>query len=155
LSSWIPHGASGVPSYPHVKDPCRTKGLNADMSRPRLTGIHLLPYEILFNIFLECLPKEPLDQKQPDATRAPMLICHVCSSWRLVALTTPQLWAHIYHKCLIPSKIPWWDILKKGVRERDVEFLCWWLANVKPFSPFIRLEFEWSDPVKVGSELIC
>lgn len=58
-------------------------------------SIHRLPVEILAEIFLFCLiPKTLPLSSLPSvcSSRAPLLLCHVCSSWRRVALQTPALW---------------------------------------------------------------
>ncbi|KAF8177683.1 hypothetical protein BJ912DRAFT_810716, partial [Pholiota molesta] len=54
--------------------------------------IKQIPYDVLVEIFVHCLPKYPLRNRQPNTTVAPMLLCQVCSSWRMVALTSPTLW---------------------------------------------------------------
>ena len=64
------------------------------------TAVHRLPVEILIEIFLFYLPPgRTLGRSlRVSASRrqAPLLLCHVCSSWRRIALQTPALWA-----CLI------------------------------------------------------
>ena len=50
------------------------------------------PPEILGEIFIACLPSHP----GPNRNEAPLLVCRICSGWRTVALSTPELWSFIY-----------------------------------------------------------
>ncbi|KAF8189044.1 hypothetical protein BJ912DRAFT_801809, partial [Pholiota molesta] len=54
--------------------------------------ISSLPYEILLEIFIHCLPGYSLLQQQPSTTSAPILLCHICSSWRRLAQASSTLW---------------------------------------------------------------
>jgi len=60
-----------------------------DSSSFRVPGI--IPSEILGEIFIACLPQYP----RPIITEAPLLLCRICTSWRRIALNTPQLWTFI------------------------------------------------------------
>ncbi|KAJ6553186.1 hypothetical protein B0H19DRAFT_1155885 [Mycena capillaripes] len=53
-----------------------------------------LPYELVSRIFIYCLPLRR--RVRPHRNRVPLNLAGVCSQWRAVALTTPQLWASIY-----------------------------------------------------------
>ncbi|KAJ7693883.1 hypothetical protein B0H17DRAFT_1058554 [Mycena rosella] len=50
-----------------------------------------LPHEITSEIFVYCLPAEP--SWIPDTMEAPLLLMHVCSAWRNIAVSTPTLWS--------------------------------------------------------------
>ncbi|KAG5649698.1 hypothetical protein H0H81_002438 [Sphagnurus paluster] len=52
-----------------------------------------LPTELLQIIFLWCLPSRNSDRK---ITEAPLLLAHVCSTWRTLSLATPELWASLH-----------------------------------------------------------
>ncbi|TDL25322.1 hypothetical protein BD410DRAFT_635670 [Rickenella mellea] len=52
-----------------------------------------LPLDILSLIFLECLPHRRIGFPTVRTTDAPVLLGRICSHWRAVALSTPQLWA--------------------------------------------------------------
>jgi hypothetical protein len=58
----------------------------------RTTPIYRIPTEILSEIFLHCLVE---DSDGFDAEEAPLLLNFVCSKWRTVAISTPQLWSSI------------------------------------------------------------
>ncbi|KIJ97677.1 hypothetical protein K443DRAFT_133773 [Laccaria amethystina LaAM-08-1] len=55
--------------------------------------VRSLPDELLSWIFTECIPTEGATVSlETSVHEAPMLLCHVCSRWRSVAFSTPQLW---------------------------------------------------------------
>ncbi|KAJ6561982.1 hypothetical protein B0H19DRAFT_90965 [Mycena capillaripes] len=49
-----------------------------------------LPVEIISEIFLHCIPENPLD---PGAFNAPVVLGHVCRQWRDIALSLTDLWS--------------------------------------------------------------
>ncbi|KAF8149230.1 hypothetical protein K438DRAFT_1988993 [Mycena galopus ATCC 62051] len=62
--------------------------------RGALSVIRRFPAEILSHIFIICRDNDltESDYTITDPTRAPILLSHVCSRWRMVALSTPRLW---------------------------------------------------------------
>ncbi|TFK38692.1 hypothetical protein BDQ12DRAFT_97559 [Crucibulum laeve] len=48
-----------------------------------------LPREILGEIFVCCRNEQ---NSVPSIARAPLLLCQVCSSWRSVTISTPEMW---------------------------------------------------------------
>jgi len=65
--------------------------------------VRKLPIEILQGIFIACLPtahNAVMSKQEP-----PILLTQVCSSWRNIAHTTPQLWKslHITVPCTPPG----------------------------------------------------
>ncbi|TDL25254.1 hypothetical protein BD410DRAFT_896178 [Rickenella mellea] len=55
--------------------------------------IEKLSFEVLSQIFLECLPETGFPKASTKV--APTLLARVCSHWRAVAMRTPLLWAGI------------------------------------------------------------
>ncbi|KAJ7164785.1 hypothetical protein C8R43DRAFT_1232897 [Mycena crocata] len=53
-----------------------------------------LPPELVCEIFLRCLPP-PHAGVLPSSLTAPLLLTHVCSQWRVIALSLPQLWTSL------------------------------------------------------------
>ncbi|CAA7268700.1 unnamed protein product [Cyclocybe aegerita] len=53
-----------------------------------------VPHDLLQEIFLACLPTDRNPSLSAD--EAPILITQVCSHWRHVAHSTPQLWASVH-----------------------------------------------------------
>lgn len=60
--------------------------------KPTASSIQAIPPEILGQIFINCLADEHC-KILPRKTTAPLLVAQVCSIWRTVALSTPQLWS--------------------------------------------------------------
>jgi hypothetical protein len=57
-----------------------------------------LPCEITSHIFIHCLASDQQPEKEltPSLNRAPLLLLQVCTEWRSIAISTPQLWDHIH-----------------------------------------------------------
>ncbi|KAJ6512543.1 hypothetical protein C8R45DRAFT_323178 [Mycena sanguinolenta] len=53
-----------------------------------------LPEDVLREIFLASLPSS--GNPVMNSQEAPLLLAHVCSSWRKIALATPQLWSSLH-----------------------------------------------------------
>ncbi|KAF9480564.1 hypothetical protein BDN70DRAFT_877394 [Pholiota conissans] len=118
-------------------------------SKSRSRGpIENLPIDVLREIFTLCLPRIPLDDAfQPNLHEAPMLLCHICSFWRMVALTTPTLWNRLTYCFTVHQTTPQfgsWAFL-----EDQVEFVRWWQANHESIAPFLTIS---SDIVYSGYE---
>ncbi|KAF8968833.1 hypothetical protein BDZ97DRAFT_1798339 [Flammula alnicola] len=62
--------------------------------RSCLSPVRRVPQEIWEQIFVRCLP----EGRNPviDAHEMPMGLCHVCRSWRFIALTTRILWSRVH-----------------------------------------------------------
>ncbi|RDB22120.1 hypothetical protein Hypma_010712 [Hypsizygus marmoreus] len=60
-----------------------------------------LPVELLCEIFIHCIPlSQPGDKNPvPRIEDAPMLLCHVCSHWRRIALSFTALWSSFSGQC--------------------------------------------------------
>ncbi|KAJ7462161.1 hypothetical protein FB451DRAFT_1043997, partial [Mycena latifolia] len=56
-----------------------------------------LPPEITSEIFLYCLPTSHMDleRNSPNPNEAPILLSHVCRTWKEIAIGTPALWTTI------------------------------------------------------------
>ncbi|KAF8171527.1 hypothetical protein BJ912DRAFT_995497 [Pholiota molesta] len=108
--------------------------------------ISKLPYDILREIFTDCLPRYPLLYRQPDARIAPILLCHICSSWRTAALSSATLWTHLSYSLTIYVKdgtdmvAASWAVPRYA--KRDLEFIQWWRTHHGPISPFLNLRLN-------------
>ncbi|KAJ7656110.1 hypothetical protein DFH06DRAFT_1046007, partial [Mycena polygramma] len=62
--------------------------------RGALSAMRSLPAEILGEIFIICRDESHNDPEHgtTDSDYAPMVLTHVCSRWRQVALRMPRLW---------------------------------------------------------------
>ncbi|KAL1677370.1 hypothetical protein EV122DRAFT_178131, partial [Schizophyllum commune] len=64
-----------------------------DLHRAVVAPVRILPTEVLSYIFELCMEEPPI---KPDASKAPLLLCGICSRWREVALGTPTLWHNLH-----------------------------------------------------------
>lgn len=55
--------------------------------------IHRVPTEILLTIFKECLPD--VRYRKPSLDDAPLLLTHVCSTWRMLVVQTSHMWTSL------------------------------------------------------------
>ena len=104
------------------------------------TPFNHLPPEIISKIFVAVLDITPIAKRLKEtlrsASKMPMLLCHVSSFWRHIALTTPELWEHL---CTF---IPIYSVEEPNegtmeideilVWKQDLEFLTWWSRNIMP-----------------------
>ncbi|KAJ7926307.1 hypothetical protein B0H13DRAFT_2653879 [Mycena leptocephala] len=58
-----------------------------------VSGARRLPHDILGEIFTTSLPEN--DYAPMDSAESPLLISHICSGWRRLALSMPLLWASL------------------------------------------------------------
>ncbi|KAJ7062327.1 hypothetical protein C8F01DRAFT_1284860 [Mycena amicta] len=65
-----------------------------DAHKALLSPIRRVPLDILSEIFISCLPTERNCVMSPG--EAPILLGHICSYWREIALSTPSLWASLH-----------------------------------------------------------
>lgn len=64
-----------------------------DTYRSLLSPIRRLPAELLGVVFVFCLPNSSF--VLPEKRHAPLLLTRICSSWRTIALSTPELWSRL------------------------------------------------------------
>ncbi|KAF9444239.1 hypothetical protein P691DRAFT_677985, partial [Macrolepiota fuliginosa MF-IS2] len=67
-----------------------------------LSPIRRLHPEILQEVFCHCLPIT--HNAVMSATEAPLVLGRVCSRWRRIAYSTPELWASIHIVIIIPPR---------------------------------------------------
>ncbi|KAF8179427.1 hypothetical protein BJ912DRAFT_642546 [Pholiota molesta] len=106
--------------------------------------ISALPYEILLDIFIHCLPRYPLLQRQPSSTTAPILLYHICSSWRQLPQASTTLYAHLSYAFPVvalqfPSSGPVLEWTYE-FKERDIAFVRWWNAKQGQIPPFLAFK---------------
>jgi len=65
-----------------------------DARKAMIGPIRRIPPEVLGHIFIHCLPNR--QSARPIVKRIPLLLCKICSAWRMTALATPQLWSSFY-----------------------------------------------------------
>jgi hypothetical protein len=106
-----------------------------------LNPISKLPYDVVLEIFTHCPPRNHDHRQQPNTRIAPMLLCHVCSFWRTVALTAATLWTDLFYCFTIAADYDtdtasWtYDFV-----ESDIQFLQWWKKDQGSIAPSIVLD---------------
>ncbi|KAJ7649055.1 hypothetical protein DFH06DRAFT_1208884 [Mycena polygramma] len=93
LRSRIDELTTSINAQKHILRALETQRSNA---RSKLNSIRdpmaRLPVEISAEIFLHCVPTDPLE---PDPAAAPIVLLNVSHLWRDIAVSTPALWSHI------------------------------------------------------------
>jgi len=59
-----------------------------------LSPVRRLPPDVLHEIFFHCLPthRNPI----MESSESPVLLTRICSSWRVIALSSPRIWSKIH-----------------------------------------------------------
>jgi len=80
-----------------------------------------VPDDIWREIFIRCLPSH----RNPilSFVEAPLLLTHVCSIWRSISLSTPQIWNHIHIPLFQILQDPIWDIPPPYLDNPDIHDL--------------------------------
>ncbi|KAF8155345.1 hypothetical protein K438DRAFT_1862641 [Mycena galopus ATCC 62051] len=107
-------------------------GLGAYMESHKalISPVRRLPLDIIEEIFVACLPTHR--NCVTSATEAPLLLGHICSAWRSISLSTPQLWASLH---LVEPSAPPHSAHAQEVREfgervtRRLEITTTWLGR--------------------------
>ena len=98
------------------------------------------PPEIIEEVFFHLPPDNVLDWKQPDVTIAPILLCHVCSQWRFIALQSRRLWMRLYRIVRLISSMR--NRLKSEIHPLDLGFLGWWRSNLGANPLHLRFDIK-------------
>ncbi|KAH9484810.1 hypothetical protein JR316_0001712 [Psilocybe cubensis] len=80
-----------------------------------VSPIRRIPTDILREIFLRCL--ENTRNPYISAMEAPVLLTHVCRSWRAIALSSPLLWARVHIEFSNDDLVP--DIIEDQIVEDE------------------------------------
>ncbi|KAJ6602106.1 hypothetical protein B0H10DRAFT_1757678, partial [Mycena sp. CBHHK59/15] len=65
-------------------------GAYVDTHKALISPVRQLPLDILQEIFVACIPTHR--NCVMHATEVPVLLGRICSSWRIISLSTPRLW---------------------------------------------------------------
>ena len=74
-----------------------------DQYRALTSPLRRLPQEILLEIFVHCLPKD--HNAFMSSHEVPLLFGRICSSWRSISLSAPQLWTTIHVPVPAPAEL--------------------------------------------------
>jgi hypothetical protein len=122
------------------------------MASPILGPITRVPYDIITEIFVHCLPQHRLKHRQPNTTIAPILLCHICSTWRTAALATPTLWSHLHYCLTVGAERNKFEDGDWILRKNQYAFLMWWKNNQGSIAPFLCLDLDWKDRYEFDSD---
>lgn len=112
----------------HVGEPT----VAVDQCRHSPLSLQGLPPEILSEIFISWLH---LPSTNSSRTQNPILLSHVCGSWRAIALGTPRLWTHP-HLTLHTDQVTdnHRDILSEFLDRSNPHPISLWLATYPEYS---------------------
>ncbi|KAF8180588.1 hypothetical protein BJ912DRAFT_907185, partial [Pholiota molesta] len=115
--------------------------LSSASRRSIKSPIGMVPYDVLLEILVHCLPLEDrFEIRQPNTKIAPLLLCQICTSWRTIALATPILWSHLSF-CFTLRVFPGeWAFFRN-----EIEFIRWWKKHQGSIAPSLRLAIERDD----------
>ncbi|KAF9480400.1 hypothetical protein BDN70DRAFT_992742 [Pholiota conissans] len=102
-----------------------------------------IPYDILCEIFLYCMPHHPFHSAKSKSRSTPLLLCHVCSFWRSAALSCPSLWSHLQYTITmkrIKIKESGSSSMQWAFLRQDIDFLRWWKENQGTIAPFLSID---------------
>ncbi|KAJ3574982.1 hypothetical protein NP233_g1401 [Leucocoprinus birnbaumii] len=72
----------------------RDSQIKVQQYRAALSSARVLPPELVRRIFIHCVEEPPITWP-PSPGRLPLSLAQICSGWREVALSTPELWSNI------------------------------------------------------------
>ncbi|KAF8186751.1 hypothetical protein BJ912DRAFT_1060031 [Pholiota molesta] len=80
---------------------------------------------------------------QPNTRIAPMLLCHVCASWRAIVLAAPRFWSRLRFNLPLDwhfkeGPYPW----DRERFARRLEWLSWWRGNLGALAPYLQVELR-------------
>ncbi|KAF9459099.1 hypothetical protein BDZ94DRAFT_1269029 [Collybia nuda] len=121
------------------------EGAIIDHSHPTSKGLPLqnFPPEVLGEIFLWCLS----ERCRPTATQAPLLLCHISSVCRQVALNIPHLWNNLH----ISRKD--FSVFRSPHRESLSSVVLQWFSRAG-FSVPLSLRIDYIDEAGVQNVLV-
>ncbi|KAF8207858.1 hypothetical protein K438DRAFT_1814451 [Mycena galopus ATCC 62051] len=130
-----PNSESG---YQHVDELVDSLAMTPLHESPQRT-ILTLPNEITSEIFIHCLhPRFPFyATSTTNPTRAPMLLLHVCRTWRSIALSVPGLWTRLeLNLNRLPQALFEAGNLEKFVEDRIAS------VGARPLSLYLRGDYK-------------
>ncbi|KAF9471084.1 hypothetical protein BDN70DRAFT_998739 [Pholiota conissans] len=119
--------------------------MESPLSPPSPCPIGNLPYDVLREIFTHCVPLHPRERNDGEYifNNTPVVLSHVCSSWRVVAHSSPILWCYLSYRVILEDPGTRWL-----VRKRDVELIRWWRERHGGLHPFVVMDAVFWEPVE-------
>ncbi|KAF9039299.1 hypothetical protein BJ165DRAFT_1497344 [Panaeolus papilionaceus] len=118
-----------------------------------VSPLRRLPPEILQLIFVACLP--PHRNAVMHASEAPVLLGRVCSEWRRISLSTPEVWACLH---IVPPNVNFSNPSSSSSKfERKRELIEMWLARSGAcplYISFVWFAGDSEDEIKLCGRLL-
>jgi len=97
----------------------------ADQHQALISPLRRLPPELLQVIFVWCLPSHR--NAVMHSSEAPVLLGRVCSEWRRISLSTPEVWSSLH---IVPPSVNFSNLKSSTTRfERKREVIEMWLGR--------------------------
>lgn len=112
-----------------------------DFHQGILGCIRPVPGNILQKIFTHCLPDDHVPSL--STSQAPLLLTHVCRSWRAQAHSIPSLWSSLHIE--IPSGMT--ESAHKSVAQTKLACMTWWLHRFHSNSSPLSLSLSFAMPL--------
>ena len=131
---------------------------SVDRCNSIISLVRRVPVELWRDIFAYCL----FTHRNPTISysEAPLLLTHVCSLWRSIALTTPRLWTRIYIPIFYTVRDPIWAVTPTHLDRPELsdfiadkmEYRCTmiqeWLSRAGSLSLSISLSTQSAEPLQ-------
>ncbi|KAF8171518.1 hypothetical protein BJ912DRAFT_995466 [Pholiota molesta] len=105
-----------------------------------------VPYDILMEIFTHCLPQSSAERhwgwRDVNTKIAPILLCHICSSWRKLVLESASLWTHLSCEHCFTRKTCKTQAFTSPSLELGtgvIKFIRWWKIKQRRIPPVLSL----------------
>ncbi|PPQ68905.1 hypothetical protein CVT26_001844 [Gymnopilus dilepis] len=96
-----------------------------DAHQALISPVRRLPPEVLQMIFVWCLPQNR--NAVMHATEAPVLLGRICSEWRRISLSTPEVWSTLH---IVPPNVNFSNPTSSETRfKRKRDIIEMWLAR--------------------------
>ncbi|KAF8984334.1 hypothetical protein BDQ17DRAFT_747078 [Cyathus striatus] len=100
-----------------------------------------VPREVLSIIFTYCLPSRGVPYH--SSKTAPLLLCQICSSWRTIAQSLPELWSSLSVRFTTSE-----DQVNLQVGNPTINIIHKWLSCTAPLKFLLQLDLwglQWGD----------
>ena len=119
-----------------------------------ISPLRRLPPELLQVIFVWCLPTHR--NAVMHASEAPVLLGRVCSEWRRISLSTPEVWSSLH---IVPPNVNFSNLTSSTARfKRKRELIEMWLGRSGTCP--LNISFVWfasdsEDEIKLCASLLA
>ncbi|KAF9480398.1 hypothetical protein BDN70DRAFT_894184 [Pholiota conissans] len=108
-------------------------------------SINDFPNEV-FGIIFQCCSEREIEEEicQPDNSESPLLLCHICSRWRNVAMSLPRLWTNMNFNLSIDwhDKDRYFFATNPARFAKEIEVLRFWRANQRSKATFLIISVD-------------